>query len=192
MLRTITTTAIAALTLGLYGWSSMRGPDCLYRVCIGAPLPPLTELGPAAGKAVTRPDGVLEIDIRSLAPFADIVQFRPPFPTPAREGRATFALLRISRDTGGRVDQVSLIVEFAEGSYLWAPQQGALLDKELARLVGAMGKRQEANWMRRYVWERLNRWRGTRVTGEVWPGTGGIAALKLDLGTTAKVRGVEK
>lgn len=187
MVQPITVLAAAGLgavaVLGLLSRS-----DCLRDICIGKPAPMI------AGASIIPIPGVgdrIEADLGAKAPLLGIVKFRPPYAPP--EGQKTdHARLTVFRDPNGLVDRITVSVSFAEGSYLWAPDQQKKIQQQLIELVGTTGPKQAVNWMRVNQWQRDSRLRNTRITAQLWPGTAGFAAFRLDFGRMHEVERLEQ
>lgn len=194
MLKRNVILVLAVLMLGLAAWQVRRlvRPDCIYEICVGQSLPDMSQFGPDAALKAGKVSSEFSFDFSARAPFADLAEYRIGYDRPALDKRVIESWIRVHRDSLGRVEKVSVFVAFAEGSYLWSPMQQSQLNDGMSRLVGPIEPFQAANWMRRYVWERVRHWSGSRVVGQVWPGTGGAASVRIDIGTFAKLPRIEK
>jgi hypothetical protein len=189
-MRPLLTTVLALMAAGPIGVGLLLAgiaPACLEQVCIDRPVP--EGLG---GPARTPPDGgTIVIDLSDRPPFGDLVQFRPAFAQIASGKRVETATMRVHRTESGLVRHVVVTVLFGEGSYLWSPEQQQGLEERMIAMAGKPGQRQAVNWMRVYHWQRHDRLNDARFTARIWPGTGGRAAVRIELGRTDLVPRLE-
>jgi hypothetical protein len=172
-------------------WPSLRS-KCILGICVGKPLPDLSGYGPAAVEAAKRGDGDIRIDLRANPPLRDLPTYSPPTPTPPVEDRVRQAELLIHRSSDGKVEHVRLLEAYADGSILWGPDHKDVLSKWLRHNTGARAPVQEINWQHRGIWMQLDRIHGIRSLMQIWPGTGGFATLRVDVGYVQFVPEPEK
>jgi hypothetical protein len=162
-------------------WPSFRS-KCILGVCVGKPLPDLSGYGPAVVEAARRGDSEIRIDLRANPPLRDLPMYRLPAPTPPEADRVKLAELLIQRGSDGKVERARLLQSYADGSTLWAPEQKQMLSKWLRDNTGANPALQEINWQRKGIWMQLDRIHGIRTLMQIWPGSGGFATLRVDVG----------
>lgn len=173
--------AIVGIGLAYWIWPSVHS-KCIQGVCVGKPLPDLSAYGPSIRQAAQRADREIRIDLRSNPPFLDLPMFRPPIPTPPLAERVQFAELLIRRDGSGTVRHIRLVESYANGSILWGNHQKDVLRHWLRDNTGARASIQEINWQRKGILEQVDNIHGIRTLMQIWPGSGGFASLRVDVG----------
>lgn len=176
--------AAASLALALFvltAFGGLRalglGSSCLYKICVGRPLPQHL----LASATATDGDTV-RIDARQLGFLNDIVEFRAGFEALPPERRTDNATLLIWRDQSGRVTRVRLQAEFAAGTYLWAPHQKPLIERAMRKALGFTPPCQQIDWQRQLICFSRRAVSGTAALGRIWPGSGGHSAAMIELG----------
>jgi hypothetical protein len=155
--------AVAVLAgLVFWMWPSLHR-KCLYEYCVG--------------DKADFADASTTIDIRDRRPFAFLPRFRAGDPPDIYDS----AKLVLWKDGSGKIAHIRLIVFFGESSIVdWGDKLPTIRRWMSANLY--MRAKTQIVQQRRGIWQELDHLHGTRTLMQIWPGTGGFAAVKIDTG----------